>query len=183
MPADDLGRDPRGQPVGGVPHHAPRRCPAMAARGYGRVVNIASRARPRRLGRQGALRRRQARAGRAVEGGGARIRHRGRARRTGGVTVNCIAPGWTETVLIEPQIDAARRGRRRRPRRRRSPTLLAAKQPSQRTSDPSEIGALALLALRARSPTTSPAPRSRSTAAGRRNSAWSGRPPHKSVSP
>ena len=27
-------------------------------------------------------------------------------RASGGVTVNCICPGWTETAIIEPQIQA-----------------------------------------------------------------------------
>jgi 3-hydroxybutyrate dehydrogenase len=61
----------------------------------------------------------------------------------GGVTVNCIAPGWTETAIIEPQV-AARAALHGGDRDAGIADLLAEKQPSRRTSDPSEIGALAL---------------------------------------
>ncbi len=65
------------------------------------------------------------------------------SRDTGGVTVNCIGPGWTETVLIQPQIEerAAKYGG---DRDKGVADLLAEKQPSHRTSMPEEIGALAL---------------------------------------
>ena len=63
-------------------------------------------------------------------------------RETGGVTVNCICPGWTETAIIEPQV-AARAAEHGGDRAAGIASLLAEKQPSQRTSDPSEIGALA----------------------------------------
>jgi 3-hydroxybutyrate dehydrogenase len=61
----------------------------------------------------------------------------------GGVTVNCICPGWTETAIIEPQIEA-RAALHGGDRDLGIADLLAEKQPSRRTSDPSEIGALAL---------------------------------------
>ena len=64
------------------------------------------------------------------------------SRESGGVTINCICPGWTETALIEPQIEAraqqAGGGRAEGVR-----SLLSEKQPSLRMSDPSEIGDLA----------------------------------------
>ncbi|MEZ5767343.1 MAG: SDR family oxidoreductase [Paracoccaceae bacterium] len=60
----------------------------------------------------------------------------------GGVTVNCIAPGWTETALIQPQIDAAAAAGGG-DRDAGIAALLSAKQPSRRMSDPAEIGALA----------------------------------------
>jgi 3-hydroxybutyrate dehydrogenase len=59
------------------------------------------------------------------------------------VTVNCICPGWTETAIIEPQI-RARAEAHGGDRDAGIADLLAEKQPSLRTSDPSEIGALAL---------------------------------------
>jgi 3-hydroxybutyrate dehydrogenase len=62
---------------------------------------------------------------------------------SGGVTVNCICPGWTETALIVPQIEARAQiigG----DRDAAIADLLAEKQPTRRTSDPSEIGRLAL---------------------------------------
>jgi 3-hydroxybutyrate dehydrogenase len=63
-------------------------------------------------------------------------------RAKGGITVNCIAPGWTETGLIQPQIDAAAEAEGG-DRDAGIAALLSAKQPSRRMSDPAEIGALA----------------------------------------
>jgi len=64
------------------------------------------------------------------------------SRESGGVTVNCICPGWTETAIIQPQIDAkaAQLGVGRDEAIRE---LLKEKQPSLRTSLPSEIARLA----------------------------------------
>ena len=63
------------------------------------------------------------------------------SRESGGVTVNCICPGWTETAIIQPQIDARAQqlgtGREEAIR-----DLLKEKQPSLRTSLPSEIARL-----------------------------------------
>lgn len=61
------------------------------------------------------------------------------SRDSGGVTVNCIAPGWTETALIQPQIDA-RAAKYGGDRKAGEQDLLREKQPSLRTSAPSEIG-------------------------------------------
>lgn len=63
------------------------------------------------------------------------------SRDTGGVTVNCICPGWVETPLIEPQIEARRNGGSREDGVR---SLLAEKQPSLRMSLPEDIGAMAV---------------------------------------
>ncbi len=65
------------------------------------------------------------------------------SRQTGGVTVNCICPGWVETPLIEPQIAlraAAVNGNREQGIR----DMLREKQPSQRTSLPEEIASTCL---------------------------------------
>ena len=61
----------------------------------------------------------------------------------GGITVNCICPGWTETAIIEPQVQA-RAAEHGGNRVAGIASLLAEKQPSKRTSDPAEIGQLAL---------------------------------------
>ncbi len=64
-------------------------------------------------------------------------------RSSGGVTVNCVCPGWVETPLIEPQISArsmAAGGDRDAGIR----SLLAEKQPSQRMSQTSDIAELVL---------------------------------------
>jgi 3-hydroxybutyrate dehydrogenase len=61
----------------------------------------------------------------------------------GGITVNCICRGWTETAIIEPQI-AARALEIGGSRDDAIPSLLAEKQTSRRTSRPEEIGALVL---------------------------------------
>ena len=60
------------------------------------------------------------------------------SRASGGVTVNCVCPGWTETAIIQPQIDARAQalGVSREDAVRE---LLREKQPSLRTSLPQEI--------------------------------------------
>ncbi len=121
-------------------HTMRRLMPAMAERGYGRVVNIASvhglvasvNKAPYVAAKFGLVGLTKVA---ALEYAGA-----GSAA-TGGVTVNAVAPGWTETAIIEPQIRAraeAFGGDREAGVR----DLLKEKQPSGRTSDPAEIGAL-----------------------------------------
>lgn len=116
--------------------------PEMAKRGYGRVINIAS--------VQGLI-------GSIHKGPYVAAKHglvglskvaaleyaRAGTKGQGGVTVNCICPGWTETELIGPQIDA-RAQQIGGDRDAAIADLLAEKQPTCRTSDPSEMGALAL---------------------------------------
>ena len=62
-------------------------------------------------------------------------------RDSGGVTVNAICPGWVETALIEPQIQA-RVDIFKGDRAAGIADLLSEKQPSRRMSTPDEIGAL-----------------------------------------
>ena len=62
-------------------------------------------------------------------------------RESGGVTVNAICPGWVETALIEPQIQA-RVAMFNGDRAAGIADLLSEKQPSRRMSTPDEIGAL-----------------------------------------
>jgi 3-hydroxybutyrate dehydrogenase len=116
--------------------------PGMAARGYGRVINIASvhglvgskdkvpyvAAKHGLVGMTKVVALEHAAAGSAA---------------SGGVTANCICPGWTETVLIEPQI-AARAKAAGGDRAAGVADLLSEKQPSRRMTQPAEIGALAL---------------------------------------
>lgn len=66
------------------------------------------------------------------------------SRESGGVTVNCIAPGWTETALIAPQI-LARAAKYGGDMKLGEQDLLKEKQPSLRTSAPSEIGEVAAM--------------------------------------
>ncbi|HBZ44318.1 MAG TPA: 3-hydroxybutyrate dehydrogenase [Maritimibacter sp.] len=61
----------------------------------------------------------------------------------GGITVNCIGPGWTETPLIEGQIQAAA-DKAGGDREAGIAALLAEKQPSQRLTRTSDLGALAV---------------------------------------
>ena len=61
----------------------------------------------------------------------------------GGVTVNAICPGWVETALVEPQIQA-RTEKFAGDRDKGIADLLSEKQPSRRLSSPIEIGELAL---------------------------------------
>lgn len=116
--------------------------PAMAARGYGRVINIAS--------VHGLVASRDKAPYVAAKHGlvglskVAALEYANTGDRAqGGVTVNCICPGWTETAIIEPQIQerAASLGSGRNTA---IASLMAEKQPSQRISDPSEIGEIAL---------------------------------------
>jgi 3-hydroxybutyrate dehydrogenase len=128
--------------LSGAFHTMRRALPRMGQRDYGRVINIASVhglvASPNKapyvsakfgligLSRVAALE--YAAAG---------------SRESGGVTLNCICPGWTETAIIEPQI-LARAADFAGNRDAGIASLLAEKQPSLRTSRPEEIGALAL---------------------------------------
>jgi 3-hydroxybutyrate dehydrogenase len=111
--------------------------PRMAHSGYGRVVNIASvhgmvasvHKAPYVAAKFGLVGLSRVAALEYASAG---------SRESGGVTVNCVCPGWTETAIIEPQIEARASalgvGRSDAIR-----DLLREKQPSQRTSLPSEI--------------------------------------------
>ena len=116
--------------------------PGMAARGYGRVINIAS--------VHGLVASRDkapyvaAKFGLVGLSRVAALEYATAGNRaSGGVTVNCICPGWTETAILDPQI-AARAALHGGDRDAGIADLLSEKQPSQRMSDPAEIGALAL---------------------------------------
>jgi 3-hydroxybutyrate dehydrogenase len=114
--------------------------PRMAVRGFGRVINIASvhglvasvQKAPYVASKFGLIGLSKVAALEYATAG---------SRESGGVTVNCICPGWVETQLIEPQI-AARRGEGSREDALRS--LLREKQPSLRTSLPAEIASTLL---------------------------------------
>jgi len=116
--------------------------PGMAERGYGRVVNIASvhglvaskDKAPYVAAKFGLVGLSRVAALEYADAG---------SKASGGVTVNCICPGWTETAIIQPQIEA-RAALHGGDRDLGIADLLAEKQPSRRTSDPAEIGALAL---------------------------------------
>lgn len=109
--------------------------PGMAERGFGRVVNIASvhglvasvNKAPYVASKFGIIGLSKVAALEYAKAG---------SRESGGVTVNCVCPGWVETPLIEPQIEAHAAGDSREQGIRR---MLAEKQPSQRTSLPEEI--------------------------------------------
>lgn len=113
--------------------------PGMAERGFGRVVNVASvhglvasvHKAPYVASKFGLVGLSKVAALEHAEAG---------SRESGGVTVNCICPGWVETPLIEPQIEARRNGGTRDDGVR---SLLSEKQPSLRMTLPEEIGALA----------------------------------------
>ncbi|MFN7184105.1 MAG: 3-hydroxybutyrate dehydrogenase [Thermomonas haemolytica] len=118
--------------------------PAMAARGYGRVVNIASvhglvaskDKAPYVASKFGLVGLSKVAALEYAAQG---------SRESGGITVNCICPGWVETPLIEPQIEARMHGGSREDGVR---ALLAEKQPSLRMTLPEEIAALAVFLCR-----------------------------------
>lgn len=116
--------------------------PGMAERGYGRVVNIASvhglvaskDKAPYVAAKHGLVGLSKVAALEYAAAG---------TKAQGGVTVNCICPGWTETAIIAPRVEA-RAAQFGGDRDKGIADLLGEKQPSRRTSDPSEIGALAL---------------------------------------
>ncbi|MFY2765140.1 3-hydroxybutyrate dehydrogenase [Arenimonas sp. MALMAid1274] len=123
--------------------------PGMAARGYGRVVNIASvhglvasiNKSPYVASKFGLIGLSKV-AGLEYASAGSRD--------SGGVTVNCVCPGWVETALIEPQITAKAQdvgGNRDAGVRE----LLREKQPSQRMSLPAEIADLVVWLCRKQS--------------------------------
>jgi 3-hydroxybutyrate dehydrogenase len=62
---------------------------------------------------------------------------------SGGVTINCICPGWVDTALLAPQI-AERRQELGVSTAAAIDAMLAEKQPSQRLSSPAEIARLAV---------------------------------------
>ncbi|MDO9075127.1 MAG: 3-hydroxybutyrate dehydrogenase [Rubrivivax sp.] len=111
--------------------------PGMVARGYGRIVNVASvhglvasaNKAPYVAAKFGLVGLTRVAALEAAQAG---------SRASGGVTANCICPGWTETAIIEPQIvaRAAQFGGERDAGIR---DLLREKQPTGRTSTPDEI--------------------------------------------
>ncbi|SNZ20968.1 3-hydroxybutyrate dehydrogenase [Cohaesibacter gelatinilyticus] len=123
-------------------HVMRRAMPGMADKGFGRVINIAS-----VHGLVASIDKApyvSAKFGLVGLSKVAALEYANKgSKKSGGVTVNCICPGWTETVLIEPQV-AARAELFGGDRDAGVADLLKEKQPSQRTSDPSEIGALAL---------------------------------------
>lgn len=62
---------------------------------------------------------------------------------SGGVTINCICPGWVDTALLAPQI-AERRQELGVSTAAAIDAMLAEKQPSHRLSSPAEIARLAV---------------------------------------
>lgn len=116
--------------------------PGMEARGYGRVINIAS-----VHGLVGSKEKVPYVAAKHGLVGMSKVvaleyADKGDAAR-GGITVNCIAPGWTETALIEPQIQA-RADAAGGDRTAGVADLLSEKQPSLRMTTPADLGALAV---------------------------------------
>jgi 3-hydroxybutyrate dehydrogenase len=127
-------------------HTMRRALPGMLERGFGRVVNIASvhglvasvHKAPYVAAKFGLVGLTRVAALECAAAG---------TRASGGVTANCIAPGWTETAIIEPQI-AARAAQFGGDRDAGVADLLREKQPSLRMSATSEIGELAAMLCR-----------------------------------
>ncbi|HEY9144833.1 MAG TPA: 3-hydroxybutyrate dehydrogenase [Arenimonas sp.] len=120
--------------------------PGMVGRGFGRVLNIASvhglvasvNKSPYVASKFGLVGLSKV-AALEVAGAGSRD--------SGGVTVNCVCPGWVETPLIEPQI-AARAQASGGDRDAGIRALLSEKQPSGRLSLPADIAATVLFLCR-----------------------------------
>jgi len=116
--------------------------PAMAARGFGRVINVAS-----VHGLVGSVHKAPYVAAKHGVVGLSKVAALEYAavgdRASGGVTINCICPGWVETPLIEPQI-SARAAAHGGDRDAGVRELLREKQPSLRMTAADEIASLAL---------------------------------------
>ena len=116
--------------------------PQMKARGYGRVINtasvhglVASMAKaPYVSAKHGVIG--------LTKVAALEYAHIG-TRESGGVTVNAICPGWVETALIEPQIQA-KVDLHKGDRAAGIADLLSEKQPSRRMSSAADIGAVAV---------------------------------------
>jgi 3-hydroxybutyrate dehydrogenase len=126
-----------------APFHTMRKAlPSMGERGYGRVINIAS-----VHGLVASVNKAPyvaAKFGLVGVSRVAALEYAARGtRESGGVTVNCICPGFIETQIIEPQI-TARAKRFGGDRMAGIADLLSEKQPSHRMSQPEDIGSLAL---------------------------------------
>lgn len=123
--------------------------PGMAAQGFGRVINIASvhglvasvNKSPYVASKFGLIGLSKVAALEYASAGN---------RDSGGVTVNCVCPGWVETPLIEPQI-AAKAQAAGGDRDAGVRELLREKQPSGRMSLPEEIADLVLWLCRRQS--------------------------------
>jgi 3-hydroxybutyrate dehydrogenase len=128
--------------LSGAFHTMRKALPDMAKHGYGRVINIAS-----VHGLVASVDKAPYVAAKFGLVGLSRVAALEYAaigsRDSGGITVNCICPGWTETAIIEPQI-SARAIEVGGDRAAAISSLLAEKQPSRRTSRPEEIGSLVL---------------------------------------
>lgn len=128
--------------LSGAFHTMRRAMPIMENRGYGRVINIAS-----VHGLVASVNKApyvSAKFGLVGLSKVAALEYAAKGtKEAGGITVNCICPGWTETAIIEPQIQA-RADAHGGDRVAGIASLLEEKQPSLRTSDPDEIGQLAL---------------------------------------
>jgi 3-hydroxybutyrate dehydrogenase len=123
-------------------HTMRRTMPAMGERGFGRVINISSvhglvaspEKSPYVASKFGVIGLSKVAALEYADAGDAS---------SGGVTVNCICPGWVETPLVEPQIqDHAREVGGDRDAGIEA--MVAKKQPSKRLTTPDEIGDVAL---------------------------------------
>lgn len=128
--------------LSGAFHTMRRAMPLMEKRGYGRVINIAS-----VHGLVASVNKTpyvSAKFGLVGLSKVAALEYAAKgSKESGGITVNCICPGWTETAIIEPQIQM-RADAHGGDRVAGIASLLEEKQPSLRASDPDEIGQLAL---------------------------------------
>jgi len=116
--------------------------PGMAARGYGRVINIASI--HGLVGNPGKAAYAAAKHGLVGLSRVAAMEYaEAGSRASGGVTVNCICPGWVDTPLVQGMV-AARQEALGATREVAIADILGSKQPTRRGIDPAEIGAMAL---------------------------------------
>ena len=133
VPGGEMGRHPRHQPVGGVPH-LPIGAAGMRERQLGRIINVAS------VHGLVASKDKSAYVAGTWRGGLTKTLALETARTP--VTCNAICPGWVLTPLVQQRIDK-RIAAGTDPQRARD-ELLAEKQPSQAFVTPEQLGELAL---------------------------------------
>lgn len=127
-------------------HTMRRAMPGMRARGFGRVINIASvhglvasiEKAPYVTSKFGLV---------GLTKVAALEYARDGSRESGGVTVNAICPGWVETPLIEPQI-MARAEKHGGDRAKGVVDLVSEKQPTGRLSTTEDLATLAVFLCR-----------------------------------
>lgn len=136
--------------LSGAFHAMKAAIPGMKARGWGRIINVAS--------AHGLVASGQKAAYVAAKHGIVGLTKVAAIElANSGITVNAICPGWVLTPLVQQQLDA-RAAREGRPLEEITRVLLSEKQPMTKFTTPESIGALAVFLCSAAAATMTGAP-------------------------